>query len=352
MKDYLIIGQGIAGSLLGYELLKRGRTIRIINQTNPTSSSNVAAGLYNPITGRKMVKTWNCDKIFPDLESYYRNIEVELESKFLHDIGIYRPFFSIEEQNDWQGKMSDPSCNYLIEHLSLKPGSDPLIKDPFGGIHLKYSGYVDVSSMLKAFKCYFEDRGLYREGLFYTEHLEISDNSCNYENEQFRMVIFCDGALATNNAFFNWLPFRLVKGELLDISVNYKGTKILNRGVFLLPLANNLFRLGATYDNHHLTLQKTQSAVDSLTEKLNLIFDGKFETVKHRVGIRPATKDRKPLIGVHPEISQVGIFNGLGAKGVSLGAYYSKQFADNLVHNKPLDNEVNISRFFSLNSFR
>lgn len=348
MKDFLIIGQGIAGSLLTHELLKRNQSVDIINNTQLNSSSRIAAGLYNPITGRKMVKTWNCDKIFVGLENYYRDLESNLNSKFLYPIGIYRPFFSAEEQNDWQGKISDPAYSYLVKELKQNPTEDPMVNDPYGGLLLNHSGYLDIPVMLDSFKNYFQDRGIYQEKVFNMQGLKVLEDHCSYEDQQYRRVIFCEGSAARDNPFFDWLPYKLVKGEILDVEIDYNRATILNRGVFLLPLKTNLFRLGATYNNHDLTFDATRQAVDFLKEKLNLIFNGQFEIISHRVGIRPATKDRRPFIGVHPKYSQVGIFNGLGAKGVSLAVLYSEQFVENLLDDKALEPEVNISRFFSL----
>ena len=65
MYDYLLIGQGIAGTALSYQLLKRGKNVLLIDKKRNDSSSRVAAGLFNPITGRRMIKTWLADKLFP-----------------------------------------------------------------------------------------------------------------------------------------------------------------------------------------------------------------------------------------------------------------------------------------------
>ena len=76
--DYLIVGQGIAGSLLAYELEQAGRRVLVLNEEKENTSSNKAAGIYNPITGRKLVKTWLADELFPGLEGYYLGLEQTL----------------------------------------------------------------------------------------------------------------------------------------------------------------------------------------------------------------------------------------------------------------------------------
>ena len=74
-RDILIVGQGLAGSLLALELEKRKKNVMIIDNNPSVSSSKVAAGLYNPITGSKMIKTWLADELFPNLSKYYQDLE-------------------------------------------------------------------------------------------------------------------------------------------------------------------------------------------------------------------------------------------------------------------------------------
>ena len=345
----MIVGQGLAGSLLAHELLRKGATLDIINKTDRQASSYVAAGLYNPITGRKMVKTWNADKVFPLLEPYYRELELLLKAKFLYPTQIYRPFMAMEEQNEWQGRIAEGDYESMIEELKTGPSDNEAIQDPYGGLLLKNAGYVDVGALLDASRAYFTGRESYHESVFNSEEIEMLDGSVVWNGRHYRRVIYCQGEAMRNNPFFSWLPLRPVKGEILDVEINFEESFILNRGVFLLPTsANQPSRLGSTYDNHNLDNQPTDKAIAYLREKLGMIFERDFEILAHRAGIRPATKDRKPLIGTHPAIKELSIFNGFGTKGVSLAVYYAKQFAGHLQGNELIDDDVNIKRFMSL----
>ena len=345
----MIVGQGIAGSLLAYELLERGATVDILNQTDRTASSYVAAGLYNPVTGRKMIKTWNADKVFPILEPYYSKLERILNAKFLYPTKIYRPFMALEEQNEWQGRIADGHYDAFIEDLKTTSIDNAAIKDPHGGLLLKNAGYVDVGTLLEAFRDYFTGRDSYQEVVVDVNELSIQNGVVNWNVKEYGHIVFCEGAAVRNNPFFNWLPLKPVKGEILDIEVPYDESFVLNRGVFMLPVdGNQTARLGSTYDNHHLNLEPTTEAIAYLRTKLEMIFEGAFKIVGHRAGIRPATKDRKPFNGTHPAIKEMSIFNGFGTKGVSLAVYYAQQFADHLIGNNLIDDDVNITRFHSL----
>ena len=57
--DFIIIGQGIAGSVLSWYLLERNLKFLVVNDPKKNSSSTAALGVYNPITGKKFVETWS-----------------------------------------------------------------------------------------------------------------------------------------------------------------------------------------------------------------------------------------------------------------------------------------------------
>ncbi|MDH5610455.1 MAG: FAD-binding oxidoreductase, partial [Cyclobacteriaceae bacterium] len=157
--DVLVIGQGLAGSLLAYELEKAGVNVTIIDNGSRQTSSRVAGGLYNPITGRNMVKTWLADEVFPSLDGYYATLQEILGRTFHHPLPIYRPFFNMEEQNDWIGKAASDTYKAFVNQVHVRSiGIDGLL-DPFGGVEVKCSGYIDLPEMLDGFESYFRDKG-------------------------------------------------------------------------------------------------------------------------------------------------------------------------------------------------
>src|SRR5688572_337382 len=107
--DFIIVGQGLAGSAVALQLINRGKKILVIDRPIANSSSRVAVGLFNPITGRNLVKTWLADQLFPCFHRFYRDAETLTGKKFFHSLPLYRPFGSIEEQNEWMAKSADPA---------------------------------------------------------------------------------------------------------------------------------------------------------------------------------------------------------------------------------------------------
>ncbi|MDH5474393.1 MAG: FAD-binding oxidoreductase [Cyclobacteriaceae bacterium] len=345
--DYIIVGQGLAGTSLAFHLHKLGKKVLIIDEEKDNTSSKIAAGLFNPVTGRKMVLTWKAHQLFDYLNQFYKNIEQKLSESFLFNTTIYRPFVSLEEQNEWMGKSADENHTPFIKQLHTIPAYSQHLNDDFGGLELKNCGYLDIPKFLKASRTYFTNKEAVLNEKFDPSGLEISDNVI-YKNFNAKKIIFCTGIEEKSSTFFDWLPFSLVKGEVLEIIPKDNFNMIYNRGVFIMPRNNEKFLVGATYDTKDITYDKTEKGRNTLIDKLEIIFKPTYTIQGQRAGIRPATKDRKPFVGMHPELDKVGVFNGLGAKGVTLAPYFANQFADFLVNEKVIDVEANISRYYSL----
>lgn len=346
--DFLIVGQGLAGSLLAIELLRRDKKVAVISHRSAPCASLVAAGLYNPITGNRMAKTWKADVLFEGLEEYYRQLETLLGAGFLHPIGIYRPFTSVSEQNDWTANSAKPAYTPFIQSVKQKPHESGLLHDPFGGVGLKKAGYLDTGKFLLTVKKYLISLGCFIEELFYEDKLHTGEGTVRYGSVEAEGAVFCHGMGAVEGKFFSWLPFHALKGEILEIKPEADFETVFNRGCFILPGPDGNYKVGSTYNWKEPDYQPTEEGKEELLGKLAAVFKPAVEVVGHKAGVRPATRDRRPFLGRHPEHSQLFIFNGLGTKGVSLGPWFAREMADHITVDKPLSPEVNIQRFFSL----
>ncbi len=295
-----------------------------------------------------MVKTWNADALFSYLEPYYRDLERRLGTNFCHSKPIYRPFRSIEELNEWMGKSAYKEYDSFVAQVSDKPLFDDHINDEHGGLLLKGCGYVDTTEFLDAFLKNLPDGVTLKTEEFDFSKLSIRNDSIQYNGILGDKIIFCDGQLLGKNPLFNWLPLKPVKGELLFIRVDEPIDVIYNRGVFVIPLGDGLCKVGSTYDHNNLNDIVTEEGKLELTNRLEELVKFQFEIVDQKAGVRPATLDRKPFIGMHPTEHNVGVFNGFGTKGVSLVPYFASQFVNSMTKRSNLDEDVNISRYFSL----
>lgn len=348
MVDYIIVGHGLAGSILADHLLSEGCKVLVYDDPLLSNSSKIAGGLYNPVTGRKMVKTWKAEPLFNYLVGYYPKLEQNLGAKFLHDIPIYRPFISAEELNEWMGKSADIDYSQFIKEVHSASAYGDQVNDEFGGLLLDQSGYVDTAQLVEASAQSLLRKNVLVNEYFDTKHLKLEAKSASYKGITCKAVIFCNGHQALQEEYFGWIPLRPVKGELLMIKTEEPLKVIHNRGVFVIPQGNGICKVGSTYDHNNLDENPTLEAKNVLMSKLNELVKFPYCVEYQLAGIRPATKDRKPMLGFHPKHNSLMIFNGFGTKGVSLIPYFAHQMTQLLTNSGSIEHDVNIERFFSL----
>jgi len=340
--DYIIVGQGLAGSCLALQLLQQGKKVVVIDRQHENTATQVAAGLFNPITGRNMTKTWMADILFPYLHEFYLQAEQFTASTFFQPMNLYRPFVSIEEQNEWMGKSASASLSSYLEVVHTAPIDEHQVRNEFGGLMIKQSGYVNTVKFSEAVRQYIQKTNTVLDENFREEELILERDAVHYLQYKARKIIFCQGESARTSKYFSWLPIRPLKGETLTISTATNVSKIYNRGVYVVP---EIWKVGATYQFNDTTRSVTEAGLKELVTKLNELVCFPYDIEAQSWGMRPTTPDRRPILGPHPDHQSVVIFNGLGTKGVSLAPYFSKVLATWLENGTPLNKEVDIHRY-------
>jgi len=321
-KPYLIVGQGIAGTVLAHHFVEADIPFEIWDSPVHFKSSYAAGGIFNPVTGRKLEKTWLAEELFTYLFPFYQSLEKTLGASFFHPMPLFRPFAN-EEMKTWLIDRKEQ-----INHDFLNWTEE--------GVWVHQAGWVDVATLVKCSKAYFEGKGLY-----FARTFELADS------ENFEAVIFCDGFHGSQNSLWAKLPFLPAKGELIRFSSPQASPDfILNKNGFILPLANGDFKVGATYRWDEFSQEPTESAREELMGKLASMGVSDYTLLETYVGVRPATQDRRPFVGLLSKHD--GIFNGFGSKGVSLTPYFAKAFSQALLGEKELDAEVSIHRYAHL----
>jgi glycine oxidase len=344
MLDYLIVGSGLAGISFAEVALKNNKTILLIDDKSQ-NSSKIAAGLYNPVILKRFSEVWNAKEQLILMNDFYSQVEDKLNEKFNFEMPILRKFFSIEEQNNWFA--ASDKIN-LTDFLSIK-----LISKKFEGIDSPYdygevlhTGYVDTALLLVKYKEYLLKNNLLLEESFDSSCVKFLDLGIEYKNIQARHIIFAEGFGLHKNPFFNYLPLDGTKGELFIIKApNLNLDVIVNTSVFILPLGENFFKVGATYNWHDKTPLPTEEGKHELLERIREIITCDFEIIKHFAGVRPTVADRRPLVGTHEAYKSLHILNGLGTRGVMLGPAMAKTLFDHIETGVPVDVEADIKRF-------
>lgn len=346
--DYILVGQGLAGTLLAYFLEKAGKKICLIDQPDKRSASQVAAGLINPVTGRRYVKSWKIDQLLPFAEKTYLSIEEAFHITIFHRRNIIRTLFNSREENDWLMRTAEPGYEtYMLDKAQL--GAYANTTNPaFSYGEVKKAAQVNLPLLIETYRKYAEEKHRILTEPFDYQSIELKNQQVSYKGLSAQTLIFCEGHKAIHNPYFNFLPFRGAKGEVLIIRIQEKSfEKILKHRVFIAPLGNNLYWVGSSYvwqfQDDHPTAEGKSFLLDRLADILRI----PFEVVEHRSAIRPTVKDRRPFLGRHHQWPQLAIFNGLGTKGTSLGPFWAKALQEHLCEGVPLAPEVDIDRFSS-----
>ena len=246
--DYIIVGQGLAGSVLAYELLENKQTVLVIDEEKENTSSRVAAGLCNPVVFKRLTKSWLVDEVLENAKSFYRQQEKLLGEQFYFDIPIYKLFVDEKEANFWRQKSNEPLLFDWINHKIEHPFNPTYLDHKFGAAKTLQSGYLQTAKWLSHFREYLKKSNSFLGSTFDYNKIEFKENGVAWNGYEAKQIIFCEGYQSIHNPFFSWLPFKLTKGEVLTVQFeNLKLDSAINKGVFVLPYNNN-YKLGATYN--------------------------------------------------------------------------------------------------------
>jgi glycine oxidase len=343
--DFILVGQGIAGSVMALSLIKAGYSVCVIDHPGLSSSSKIAAGIWNPIVFKRLTKSWLADELVPELIEFYEHWQTELKTTFIHHRSIIKPFTEEQEKSLWLKKAAEGNVfldNNLYENLQIDenytvPSYSKVVQ----------AGNLDLTRFLECTKTYIKETQTYLEEKFDHTQLKISEEEIIYKNITAKHLVFCEGHLISANPFFNWIPMKPAKGEILNIHCEglQLSRDIFNKGFFILPLGDDLYKVGATYEWETLNDVATEKAKQELLQKLNALITVPYSVVAHQAGVRPAVIDRRPVIGSHPQHKNIFVFNGFGTKAVMLAPLFAKQLLANIQQGLAVDKEVDPARF-------
>lgn len=340
--EYLIIGQGLAGTFLAHELDKAGTEFLIIDK--PGGASRVASGIINPVTGRRIVETWMIDELLPFAEKAYRHLEKELKVDFCRTTEVLDFFPTPQMRLAFTDRLQAGS-----DYLALPNDENEwqkFLNYDFGYGIIKPALVIDPAVLVDAFRVQMLKRNLIIEDHFQEDELIVHDDEINYMDISAEKIIFCDGSAGSNSLYFNKLPFALNKGEALILEIpGMPAGPVLKKGISLVPWKDGLFWAGSSHEWSFETDGPTDLFRERTLAALKAFCKLPFTLVDHLSGVRPATLERRPFLGFHPTYPAVGIFNGMGTKGCSLAPYFAKQLVASIVDDQPLDPLVSIARF-------
>lgn len=345
--DIIIVGQGICGTVLSSSLILQGQKVLVIDDGSNKAASKIASGVINPVTGRRIVKTWQIDDVMPAAVSIYQALEKKLDTSIVKQCNIINFHASEQMQKAFADRIAeDPT------YLSTGPLSNAIsaaFDAPFGHTFIDPCWLIDIENLLHHWRKYLTEKNAFVENIFNYNKLDINADLITYDKYTANKIIFCEGAKGVANPYFKQLPFAPNKGEALLVDIKDLDNRfIYKKTVSIVPWKNSTFWVGSNYEwnnnNDDPSLAFKEKTIAALNEWLKL----PYQVVDHIAAIRPANIQRRPFVGMHPTYKNLGIFNGMGTKGCSLAPFFAEQMTAHILHQSPIDNEATIDRFHNL----
>jgi len=347
MLDYIIVGFGLSG-LAFVEQLENNNKSYVVYENNSQQSSKVAGGLYNPIILKRFTPAWRAIEHLEMAKGFYKNLESKIKVSLMTSFSILRRFHSIEEQNTWFEACGKPIMKQFLVP-KLKENKNPMLDAPYHYGEVLHTGRVDIPTMLSSYVQYLLHKKRFIKESFSYEAIEIHKDYISYKGMKTKNIVFAEGYGVKKNPFFNYLPLVGNKGEYIIIrSTSLQLTEAVKSAFFIIPMGEDVYKIGATYNNEDKSSRTTVAAKDKIIKKLQEILQCEFEILDQVAGIRPTVKDRKPLVGTHPKYQNIHILNGMGSRGIVLAPSVAEELYNAIENKSLLDAAIDIKRYESL----
>lgn len=339
--DYIIVGGGFAGFFLAHQLQKENRSFVIFNGEQ-ISGSYISAGVCNPVILKRFSTFWKSKEQMDYLETIFSEIESYTGKNYIINEPVARIFHDEAEKKQWLKNSNKDD---------LKPFLDPdfitldSVENPLESGIVKNSCRIDVENFFKDMFQYFDEKGVIINDSF--DHDSIDTENSTYKDYQFKKIVFCEGIHTKDNPYFDQIPVLPNKGHCLEVKIDEPiDPYIIKKKHFLFSLSDKRFYCGGTYDRFDQTEEIDPEFVEELETGLQVFYKGNYSISKIKTAFRATVDDRRPILGTHPEFTNLHIFNGLGARGVLNGTYFSKVMFDYLESQIDLDPEIDVKRFY------
>ncbi|GIV43755.1 MAG: FAD-dependent oxidoreductase [Bacteroidia bacterium] len=307
---YLIVGAGITGTILAWNLYQNHIPFEIWTAPHIPSVSQIAAGLINPITGKRLAKLSNYENILSVALKTYQEIQNFFSIPLIYQHKIFRFLEDDNLKSHFHQKIKFPEFQ---NYLNLQPDyAFPTLSFQGDYILIQPAYRINIYLLIETVHQYFKKLGL----LFFKKFDEEQDFY------HFDKIFLCRGYQEAYSDTFTEQKWENALGEIVifyapDLQLNdiYQNQKMT-----IIPMGNDYYWLGATYlrevDVHNYLMTNELEQFLEKNLKVN------YTIVNKRIGIRPILKERKPVFLQSSKNPQYYLINGMGSKGTLWAPYF------------------------------
>ena len=317
----LIVGQGLAGTLLAWELERVGLEFSIVDAGHARAATKVAAGIINPVTGRRLVKSEGIETLLPVARECYRGIEQMLGVTLWREMRVRRWFADERERDVFTEKSARGALASFVESADGE------------GFWMRGAARVELGRLIEVSRERWRKRGVLRE----EQVGELKGN------EGLAVTIDCRGAEADGAGVVDW---RYSKGECVELRMSGLDPGVVwNRRHWLVATGDGVAKAGATNEPGRRDFGVTEKARVELEQSVSAMGFREFDVVAQTAGVRVYSPDKRPVMGWTSKEARRGIFCGLGAKGALYAPAMARAWAGFLVRGVELPATWDVARF-------
>ena len=323
--------------------------MQVVDHKHAGSSSMISAGIINPVTGKRFAVMQEFDGYFDVAQDVYRELEAQFNKQFFQPMNILRIFQNSDERDHWLRKVEQNIGQQYCYDNYLPDSFQNTIKDEWGSVMITQSGFCHTARLLNTLRDYFLAKEILSFEKFEYSVLKVHSDHVIFKGDRFDAVVFCEGYKAQWNPWFDWVPYNSVKGEILKLQLDSADLPqaIINRGKWIAPVKTDQWMAGASYIWEQLNCDPTTEGRDQIVSGIQNMVQRELTVLEHKAGVRPVIDDQRVVLGRHPELASLCIFNGLGSKGFLVAPTFAQQLAKHLTASVPIQAVYDVKRFWA-----
>jgi glycine oxidase len=348
-RDVIVIGAGIVGCAVAYELARRGASVDIVDDRPAgMGATQASAGVLGPYVEAR--------EEGPLLELTARSLDLfdQFAARVTGDSGLptgYKRTGTLDIASDQQGVAALQSVARLlaardvpaemVDQRAARELEPHLAADVAGGLFIPSQGFVAASELVRALVA-----AARRHGAQVVEHGRVrrirhAAGDLRLETDRGSLtagaVVVAAGSWASQIEIdgAERVPVKPIRGQLLQ--VHWPGPSLRrvtwSERCYLVPWDDGTVLVGATVEDagfdERTTVAGVRDLMEGAAEIVPQIWNASFESA--RVGLRPAAPDLLPIVGESSVVPHLMYATAHYRNGVLLSALTAELVAGAMI---------------------